>query len=38
MSVHVLVPECRENNSVKVANKFFKKCGIAQIFGSDTNK
>lgn len=24
MSVHVLVPECRANNSLKVANKFFK--------------
>jgi hypothetical protein len=38
MPVHVLVPECRANNNVKVANRFFEKCGKAQIFWSDTNK
>ena len=29
MSVHVLVPECRANNNVKVANKFFEICDKA---------
>jgi hypothetical protein len=38
VSVHVLVPEFRANNNVKVANKFFEKCGKAQIFGNDKNK
>jgi hypothetical protein len=38
VSVHVLVTEYRANNNVIVANKFFEKCGKAQIFGNDTNK
>ena len=38
MSVHVLVPEWRANNNVKVANKFFEKCDKAQMFGNDTNE
>jgi len=31
VSVHVIVPECRASNNVKVASKFFEKCGKAQI-------